>query len=102
MASSQTLSPVLNGVNFRDEKRDMWILASSWAARASFRMEIKDRRRSERDGREVGSRIGGMAIGLYPRIMLNGVVFVMECVWMLWENSRSGMESAQVFGAVPQ
>ena len=66
VASSQTLSPVLKGVNFREACQVICSLASSCAANASFRKFSSSRSLEDSEGMSDWVIRGGMAFGTKP------------------------------------
>ena len=102
VASNQTLSPSLNGVNLLRRWRCMCAQASSWAAKTSRRVEVSLASRSVSDGIAVGSTVMGMAVGVYPNWAMNGVILIAEWTCELCANSRSGSESVHLWGEFAQ
>ena len=66
LASSQTLSPLMKGLNPLREWEDMTCRASSWAARASLRAAERVFRWDSTAGMEVSAITEGRARGSYP------------------------------------
>ena len=64
VASSQTLSPSLNGENLVLRWRCMWVLAISNAAKTSLLIEVSLANRSDKEGMGVCSKVRGMAFGV--------------------------------------
>ena len=90
VASSQTICPSLNGLKFRLWCADIFCLASSCAASASFRTWFKLWSHSERVGVfDNSDKLSGMAVGLYPRMILNGDCPWVECGAELCANSSA-------------
>jgi len=66
LASSQTLSPLLKGVNPQRVREAMTCRASSWEARASSRAAVRAFRRVSTVGIEELVMMEGRARGSYP------------------------------------
>ena len=103
VASSQTICPSLNGLKFRLWCADIFCLASSCAASASFRTWFKLWSRSERVGVfDNSDKLSGMAVGLYPRMILNGDCPWVECGAELCANSSAVRWLVHSFGVLVQ
>ena len=66
LASSQTLSPLMKGLNPLRKQEDITCQASSWAARASLQAAERIFRRDSTAGMEVSAITKGRAWGSYP------------------------------------